>query len=57
MSFSILIKIIIDRISRYAFEHYFIRPEQFGFRKIIKNISVSTFLLDREISQRRKFKG
>eukprot|EP00833_Pecoramyces_ruminatium_P002775 jgi/Orpsp1_1/1176807/evm.model.c7180000059111.1 len=42
-------------ISRYAFTHNYIRPEQFGFRNHEECISL--YISIREICQRRKFKG
>jgi len=47
----ILTKIVTDRISKYAFKHNFIRPEQFGFRNHEKCISL--YISIREICQRR----
>jgi len=55
VGFKILSKIVTDRISKYAFKHNFIRPEQFGFRKHEECISL--YISIRVICQRRKFKG
>ncbi len=49
----ILSKIVTDRISKYAFSHNFIRPEQFGFRN--REECISLFISIRDICQRRKF--
>ena len=51
----IITKIITNRISKYAFSHNFIRPEQFGFRN--REECISLFISIREICQRRKFRG
>eukprot|EP00833_Pecoramyces_ruminatium_P010362 jgi/Orpsp1_1/1184394/evm.model.c7180000089342.1 len=51
----ILSKIVTNRISKYAFKHNFIRPEQFGFRN--KEECISLYISIREICQRRKFKN
>jgi len=51
----ILSKIVPDRISKHAFKHNFIRPEQFGFRN--HEESISLYISIREICQKRKFKG
>ena len=51
----IITKVITERISKYAFSHNFIRPEQFGFRNHEECISL--FISIREICQRRKFQG
>ena len=55
VGFKILTKIVTDRISKYAFKHNFIRPEQFGFRNHEEYINL--YISIREICQRRKFKG
>ena len=49
----ILSKIITNRISKYAFDNKFVRPEQFGFRN--KEECISLFISIRDICQRRKF--
>jgi hypothetical protein len=41
--------------AKYALEHKFIRPEQFGFRN--KEECISLYISIREICQRRKFQG
>ena len=51
----ILTKIVADRISRYAFTHHIIRPEQYGFRS--KEESISLFISIREMCQRRRMQG
>ncbi len=51
----IISKIVTERITKYAFDHNFIRPEQFGFRNHEECISL--FVSIREICQRRKFQG
>jgi len=51
----IISKIVTNRISNYALNHNYVRPEQFGFRN--KEECVSLFISIREICQRRKFKG
>jgi len=52
---TILTKIVTDRISKYAFEHSFIKPEQFSFLNHKEYISFNISI--KEICQRRKFKG
>ena len=44
----IISKIVTNRIAKYALEHKFVRPEQFGFRNKEECIS---------LCQRRKFQG
>ena len=51
----IISKIVTNRIVKYAFEHKFIRPEQFGYRN--KEECISLYISIREIYQRRKFQG
>jgi len=51
----ILSKIVADRISRYAFAHHIIRPEQYGFHS--KEKSISLFISIREMCQRRRMQG
>ena len=51
----IISKILTERISKYAFNHNFIRPEQFGFRNHEECISL--YISIREICQRRKFQN
>jgi len=48
----IITKVITERISKYAFSHNFIRPEQFGFRNHEKCISL--FISIREILSKKK---
>ena len=50
----IISKIAATRISDYAIDKGFIRPEQFGFRN--KEECISLFISIREICQRRQFK-
>jgi len=51
----IISKIVTIRIAKYALEHKFVRPEQFGFRN--KEECISLYISIREICQRRNFKG
>ena len=48
----IISKIVTNRIAKYALEHKFVRPEQFGFRN--KEECISLYISIREIYQRRK---
>ena len=51
----IISKIVTNRIAKYAFEHKFVGPEQFGFKN--KEKCISLYISIREICQRRKFQG
>jgi len=51
VSIKIITKIITNRITKYALQNNFIRPEQFGFR--YKEECISLFISIREICQRR----
>jgi len=51
----IISKTVTNRIAKYALEHKFVRPEQFGFRN--KEECISLYISIREICQRRNFKG
>ena len=51
----IISKIGTNRIAKYAFEHKFVRLEQFGFRN--KEEFISLYISVRKICQRRKFQG
>ena len=44
-----------NRVAKYALDHKFIRPEQFGFRS--NEECISLYISIREICQRRKFHG
>jgi len=46
---------LLNRIAKYALEHKFVRPEQFGFRN--REEWISLYISIREICQGRKFKG
>jgi len=55
LALKIISKIVTNRIAKYALEHKFVRPKQFGFRN--KEEYISLFISIREICQRRKFQG
>jgi len=51
----IITNIATNRIAKYALDHKFVRPEQFGIRN--KEECISLYISIREICQRRKFQG
>jgi len=52
----IISKIVTNRITKYAFEHKFVRPELFGFRNKEECIRVYRFLLEKYVKEEKNLK-